>query len=205
MATSAPVPIAVQIAEAYDNTGISDDNAPPTTANFDDVGNSFSEQALTAAGLGPGATVQRGGVPFTWPSVPAGTPDNVVAQGQTIAVSGSGATLGVLGASASGSNTGSGTVHYVDGSASTFEITLPDYFNPSSGAQVAASMTYCNDSNPATNGGKPGRRDQQVGIYYAVAPIAPGKAVRAVTLPAGGSIPSSGRIIGMHVFAIAVG
>ncbi|MFZ0217866.1 MAG: NEW3 domain-containing protein, partial [Candidatus Dormiibacterota bacterium] len=206
LTTSSVLPVVIPLSAAYDNAGISDDAAPPTTANFDGVGNSFSEEALTAAGFAPGGTVKVGGLSFTWPAVAAGSADNVVAQGQTISIAGSGTNLGFLGASASGSNTGSGTVHYTDGTTSTFPLALADYFNPAaSGADVAASMTYCNDSNPATNGGTAGRREQSVGIYFAGAPITAGKPVRAVTLPTGGTIPASGRISGMHVFAIAVG
>ena len=52
------------------------------------------------------------GITFTWPDVLAGEPDNVVAMGQTVLVSGSGTTLGFLGAStspASGTATSTGT------------------------------------------------------------------------------------------------
>lgn len=44
------------VAGAFNNTGISDDS-DFTAADFDGVGNSYSAQALTAAGLGPGAAV----------------------------------------------------------------------------------------------------------------------------------------------------
>lgn len=44
-------------------------------------------------GITPGATITKGGVAFTWPNVPAGTPDNVAMQGKSISVTGSGSTL----------------------------------------------------------------------------------------------------------------
>ena len=73
---------------AYDTNAISDDG-DIAAANFDGNGNSYSEQALTAAGLAPGATVTVDGTTLQWPSVPAGTPDSVLADGQTISLAGS--------------------------------------------------------------------------------------------------------------------
>jgi beta-galactosidase len=194
------------LVDAFNNIGISDDS-DVFAANFDGVGNSFSAQTLVAAGLGPGATVVHGGITFTWPDVQPGRPDNVVAQGQTILLSGSGTTLGVLGAASPTNLEGAGTVYYTDGTKSRFSIALDNYFNPPVGDDVIATLPYCNDSNPATagNGGKPGRRKHTVSVFYASAPLKAGKTVQAVTLPAGGTIPASGRITGMHVFALAIG
>lgn len=42
-------------------------------------------------------------------------------------------------------------------------------------------------------------------VFYTSVPITAGKTVAAVTLPAGGSIPASGRITGIHVFALGIG
>ena len=111
------------MAGAFNNTGISADT-DVTAADFDGTGTSYSEQALTSAGLGPGAVITHDGLTFTWPDVPAGQPDNVVAAGQTILLSGSGTPLGFLGAAGSGGQHGSGTVYYTDGSTSTFQLTL---------------------------------------------------------------------------------
>ena len=194
------------LAGAFNNTGISDD-PDFTAADFDGDGNSYSAQALTAAGLGPGAAVTHDGITFTWPDVPPGQPDNVVAQGQTILLSGSGTTLGFLGAGSPGDESGTGTVTYTDGSASNFTITLDNYFNtPDTGNGVIATLPYINDSNPATAGGTVGKRSQTVYVFYTSAAITPGKTVQAVTLPAGGTIPAGGgRISGIHIFALGVG
>ena len=83
------------LAGAFNNTGISAD-ADVTAADFDGTGTSYSEQALTSVGFGPGAVITHDRLTFTWPDVPAGQPDNVVAAGQTILLSGSGTTLGFL-------------------------------------------------------------------------------------------------------------
>ncbi|MBO0745488.1 MAG: hypothetical protein J2P43_10735, partial [Candidatus Dormibacteraeota bacterium] len=190
---------------AFNNVGISDDS-DVAAANLDGVGNSYSEQALTAAGLGPGATVHQGGMTLVWPNVAAAQPDNVVAEGQTVLLSGSGGTLGFLGAGSPSDEGGSGTVYYTDGSTGTFTVTLDNYFNPADTANdvAIATMPYVNDSNPATNGGAP-QRAHTVYVFFTGVAIDPTRTVQAVTLPAGGVTPPSGRITGMHVFALAVG
>jgi beta-galactosidase len=191
---------------AYNNTGISDDS-DVTSADLDGAGNSYSAQALAAAGLAPGATVTHDGITFGWPVVPPGQPDNVVAQGQTVLVSGSGTTLGFLGSGSPADASGSGTVYYTDGSTSSFTITLGNYFNtPDTGNDIIATLPYLNDSNPATADGTAGKRNQTVYVFYAAAAITAGKTVQAVTLPSGGIIPvGGGRINGMHIFALGIG
>jgi beta-galactosidase len=186
------------LAAAFNNTGISDDS-DVGEADLDGAGNSYSAQALAAAGLAPGATLTHEGITFTWPAVQPGQPDNVVAQGQTILLSGSGTTLGVIGAGAPSGASGSGTVYYTDGTTSGFSITLDNYFDAAAGSDVVATMPYLNDSNPATagDGGQPGQRAQTVYVFYSSAPLAAGKTVQAITLPAGGR--------GMHVFALGIG
>jgi beta-galactosidase len=193
-------------ADAFNNKGISDDS-DISAANFDGVGNSYSAQTLAAAGLAPGATVIHDEITFTWPDVQPGQPDNIVAQGQTILLSGSGTTLGVLGAGSPSNVSGSGTVYYTDGTTSSFSITLDNYFNAPVGNDAIATLPYVNDTNPATagNGGKPGQRKHTVYIFYTSAPLRAGKTVQAITLPKGGNIPASGRISGMHIFALAIG
>jgi beta-galactosidase len=194
------------LAAAFNNTGISDDS-DISAADFDGAGNSYSAQALAAAGLAPGAVITHDGITYTWPDVPAGQPDNVVAQGQTILLSGSGTTLGFLGAGSPGDESGSGTVFYTDGSTSSFTITLDNYFDaPDTGNDVIATLPYINDTNPATAGGTAGKRNQTVYVFCTSAPITPGKTVQAVALPAGGTIPAGGgRISGMHIFALGIG
>lgn len=84
------------LAAAYTNTGITDDSAPAAGASASS-GKTYSAQALAAAGL-KGGPVSYGGTSFSWPST-TGQPDNVEANGQLVAVSGSGSALSFLGAS----------------------------------------------------------------------------------------------------------
>src|SRR5207302_285532 len=95
----------------YDSTGTSPDNNQ-SCANYDGVGYSYSADALSAAGFAPGATVHADGLTFTWTSGKPCSPDNILAAGQTMLVSGpAGAnTLGLLESSTDGGTQGTITV-----------------------------------------------------------------------------------------------
>lgn len=194
------------LATAFNNAGISDDS-DVTTADFDGVGNSYSAEALAAAaGLTPGASFTYNDITFSWPNTTPGQPDNAVAQGQVVLMSGSGTKLAMLGAGSPSNEGGTGTVYYSDGTTSSYTITLDNYFNPPGpGNDAVATMPYLNDSNPASNGGVAGQRAHTVYIFYAEVAIEAGKTIQAVSLPPGGVLPASGRITGMHVFAIGTG
>lgn len=195
------------LAASFDNIGITDDS-DVTPGEFDGVGNSFSAEALAAGGIVPGGTFTAGGLTFTWPDLPPATDDNTVTAGQTIAVSGSGTELGIVGATSTGPLSGTGTIHYTDGTTSTFTLSLGNYFGSTGGPGnvVVLTMPYVNDSNPASNGGSV-QRKQTVSIYEQSVPITAGKTVQAVTLPDqdSGGTGSTGRVSAQHVFAITVG
>ncbi len=189
------------LAAAYDNVGITSDS-DPTAGNFDDAGNSYSAQALaggTPHALSPGSPVTVDGVSLTWPNVPPGQPDNVVAGGQTLAVSGSGATLGLLGASAQGTATGTGEITYADGSTQSFMLSFAawDSSTPAPGTSVVTSTHRWNTSTGSNGSGKVRN------VYFASIPVQPGKTVAFVTLP---QISNGvGAVTAMHIFAIAIG
>jgi beta-glucosidase len=200
---------------AYGNAGISDD-ADPQAGNLDGAGRSYSAQALAAAGLARGAAITHGGVTFTWPDVPPGTPDNVVAGGQVITLSGSapsgvGSTLGILGAGNNGAASGTVTVIFTDGSTQSSGLVLADWWaNPAmqgegrarapgeagGGSSLLATLPYINTSR--------GRQNRDVGVYFAALPLPPGKTVAYVTLPDVSAGVTPGRNA-MHIFAMAIG
>ncbi len=180
-----------------DNVGISDDS-DPATGNLDGDGSSFSAQALAAALLTPGAAVSHDGVTFTWPDVAPGGADNVVADGQTIGLPGAGQTLGILGASDYGTATGTGTIRYADGSTQPFTVSFPDWWSNASppNGDILTTLPYLNTAD--------GKDEQADSIYYVGVPLAPGKAVRSITLPKVSRTAVEGSPA-MHIFALSIG
>jgi beta-glucosidase len=178
------------VAAAYNDAGLAP-SASPLDGNYDGGGYSYDSDALPAAGLSPGAPVTAQGVTFTWPSAPAGSFDNVRASGQTVALSGSGASLGFLGAGGFGTQSGTVTVNYTDGTSSTATLSFADWYADSavSGGAVVATVPW-NDAPGSTLGA------HQVSVYSAVVPLEAGKTVASVTLPEN---------FEMHIFAMAVG
>jgi beta-glucosidase len=190
---SVPYP---SLAAAFDNPGISDDTHP-TAGNLDGGGYSYSAQALAGAGLTPGAPVTHDGLTFTWPDAAPGSPDNVVAGGQTVGVTGSGTTLGFLGTGDYGTTSGQGTITYTDGSTQSFTLSFADWWaNAATGGDILASVPYINTAA--------GKLAQKVSVYYAPVPLAPGKTVRYVTLPDVAQAAVQGSAT-MHIFAMAIG
>jgi beta-glucosidase len=184
---------------AYNNTGISD-NSDEAAANYDGDGDSYSAQALadaTPTALTPGQQVTIGGTTFTWPSAASGTPDNVVAAGQTVALSGSGTDLGFLGASQNGTSSGTVTVYYTDGTSQSFALNMADWYanSPVYGDQILTTTSSWNYQSNSI-GAHP------VSLYFGSVPLEAGKQVAAVTLPteSGGAGTTA-----MHIFAMATG
>jgi hypothetical protein len=193
---------ASSLASTFNNTGVTDDTNPnpsPGFDGFDGIGTTYSAQGLAAGGLTPGASVQAGGLSFTWPNVPSAQPDNTMAEGQTIAVSGSGSSLGFLTAANNSPESGTGTIYYTDGSTQTFTLNSGNFWYPSgqngnpSNTQVAA-VNYANYPT--------GSSGHTVYIFEQSVPLAAGKTVEAVTLPSLGSV--SGYNPALHIFAMTV-
>jgi hypothetical protein len=188
------------LAAAYDNVGISD-NSNPATADFDGTGDSFSAQALAAGTPTPltaGGQATFGGTTFTWPSA-VGTPDDVIADGQTIDLSGSGTDLGFLGSGAFGAASGTGTITYTDGTTQQYSIVMADWYNNAAvaGDEVATTTTSWNFTSTT-------QVTHPVSIYFASVPLAAGKTVASVTLPTV-SATVGDNVNAMHIFAMAIG
>jgi beta-glucosidase len=187
------------LTDAYNNTGISD-NSNEAAANYDGSGDSYSAQALATATpttLTPGQQVTVGGTTFTWPSAASGTPDNVVAAGQTVSLSGSGTDLGFIGASQNGTASGTVTVNYTDGTSKSYNLNMADWYanSPAVGDQL---LTTTSSWNYQTNsiGAHP------VSLYFGSVPLESGKTVASVTLP---TLQSGSGTTAMHIFAMATG
>jgi beta-galactosidase GanA len=194
---------ASSLAATFNNTGVTDDsNTSPSSGfiGFDGEGTSFSAQGLAADGITPGATVSAGGQSFTWPTAASGQPDNTMAEGQTIAVSGSGSSLGFLASANNSAESGTGTIYYTDGSTQTFTLNIGNFWyasgqngNPSN-TQVAA-VNYANYPT--------GSSGHTVYLFEQNVPLESGKTIEAVTLPSLGS--AAGYNPALHVFGLAVG
>jgi beta-glucosidase len=188
------------LAAAYNNVGITD-NSDPAPGNFDGTGDSFSAQALAAGTPTPltaGGQATFGGTTFTWPSA-VGSPDDVVADGQTIDLTGSGTDLGFLGAAGFGEASGTGTITYTDGTTQQFSIAMADWYNnaPVAGDQIATTTTSWNFTSST-------QVTHPVSIYFASVPLQAGKTVASVTLPTVSAGVGNG-INAMHIFAMAIG
>ena len=203
-------PAQLHVAEPYPNlaaaarsTAISDDS-DPIAADFDGAGDSYSAQALAAAGLSPGATITVPGGSAQWPTASPGTPDSVLADGQTISLPAAGGehALVLVGASSNASLRSPGTIEYAGGATQRFSLALDNWSLPPAdrGDQVVATMPYVNGFAP--NGATaPGQRRRTVRVFATTIALNPRRTVTAVTLPRDGD-----SLVGaaMHVFALGV-
>ncbi|WP_291413959.1 glycoside hydrolase family 3 C-terminal domain-containing protein [Actinophytocola sp.] len=183
---------------AFNNNGITS-TANPGVGDISGSGITYNEDALADVGLTPGGTFTSDGITYTWPDVPADQLDNVAAAGQTVPVSGSGTKLGFVGSSTYGSGTGTGTVHFTDGSTQEFTLTLSDYYNPEpiAGNTVVANAAYRNGPNGINN--------HTATVFSAYVELTPGKTAAYVTLPDINSGNVATNVVTMHIFAVAVG
>jgi beta-glucosidase len=120
--------------------------------------------------------------------------------GQTIAVGGSGSTLGFLTAANNAAESGTGTIYYTDGTSQSFTLSAGNFWYPPAqngnppSTQVAA-VNYANyPSGPTTH---------TVYVFEQNVPLAAGQTVAAVTLPSLGNV--AGYNAALHVFALAIG
>jgi hypothetical protein len=181
-----------------DSAGISDDGHPDG-ADFDEVGFSYSREALAAAGLTSGATIMHNGVAYTWPT--AASNDNYRAAGQTIAVPArpGSSRLGVLGAAdgSFGGSFGTATIRYDDGMSQQVTLGFSDWTLAGGTESVNGANTMV-ARTPYRNSARFGRSNTATYIFAVTFDLPPGRVVQAVTLPTG--VP--GRL---HVFAFGTG
>lgn len=177
----------------FDNRGVSDDTRPGA-ADFDGRGDSFSAQELRAAGWTPGRTIAVDGAPLRWPATAPGRPDNVLADGQAVRLTGRGEALTFLVAGGSRAETrdgaaGTGLVRYRDGSRSTYRLRAPDW---RTGPLPTKLLGLPHRNTPD------GRRAGTIRLYAVTVPVERGREVSSVVLP------RAGREAGLHVFSLAL-
>jgi hypothetical protein len=176
------------VMSAYNDGGLAT-AANAGDGNFDGAGHSYNSTALAAKGLRPGAQVSVQGARFTWPSSGPGRLDNIRTQGQTVAVKGAGRVLGFLGAATLGTQRGTITIHYADGSSQSAVLSFADWRagRAADGGTIVATVPW----NQI-----PGAGQHEVSVYSATVPLKAGQTVVSVTLPVN---------IDLHVFAVAEG
>jgi beta-galactosidase GanA len=191
------------LAATFNNTAVTDNSDTDPSSSFigfDGIGTSWSAEGLAADGITPGSAVSSSGLSFTWPNVAVATPDNTMAEGQTIAISGSGSSLGFLASANNSPESGTGTIYYTDGTTQSFTLDVGNFWyasgdngNPPN-TQVAA-VNYANyPTGPTTH---------TIYLFEQSVPLAAGKTVEAVQLPSLGNV--AGYNAALHIFAMSVG
>jgi hypothetical protein len=179
---------------SFDNVGITADSATDL-GNFDGSRSTYSENALTAAGASPGATINALGAAFTFPNAAPGQPDNTVCHGQYLAIGKSAPHLGFLLAGTDGPLIGTGTVYYTDGTNAPFTLSTPDWAQPPAPANGVVAITTSYRNIP-----KIGAKSQNSDIFATVVSTDRTKIISYIQLPNqpafGPGVPS------IHVFAI---
>jgi hypothetical protein len=163
----------VNLSSLFNQVGLtSDDNTD--LGSLDGLGYSYSIEALG------GAAVAWAGTTFNLGS--AGKNNVVAANNQTVVLpAGTYTALQLLAASVFGPQRGVFTVHYSDGTSSTFTQSFSDWaFNTSQpGESVVESMDYRNSNQRGGNG----RDTRSLFVYGYSFALNPGKQVVSVTLP----------------------
>ncbi|WP_069463255.1 GH92 family glycosyl hydrolase [Actinacidiphila rubida] len=171
--------------QLFDTVGTSPD-ADRSVGNLDGGHNSLSRDALAAAGLTPGATVNVGGAALTWPASTAGQPDDVVAAGQAIrpAAPGSADTLAFLATAGSGGPvTATGQIVYTDGTVQPYTLHVSDWTMHHdqdqllAGETVAAKTAYRNLAS--------GPQQTSTYVFGVTVPVDASRTVASVVLPSG--------------------
>lgn len=191
-----------RVEDAFNNVGVSSD-LNPNTGGFSTSGRSYSGQGLEKAGLVPGQAVNVLGADFVWHPRPYGWVDNVKAAGQTVALSGQGSKLVLLGAGAFKVREGVFTVTYTDGTSQEASVRFGDQWDaiaPEGGVVVARAdyhnLTQSSYKNPATGQ----TRESGVSVFGYAVPLDPAKSVASVTFPQGSPLANAG----FHVFDLKI-
>lgn len=161
--------------------------------NFDGGGASFSADQLKTAtvpagGVTPGSTIAvDAGLPtevnYTWPDAGADTPNAVALNGQTIALSGKGTDLAVLGSAAAGAGVSPElTITYADGTVQKQSPYFPNWLpqGDTQGAKVAIKSMGRNSQAQTDN---PEYTTTGYQVYSGTVRLLPNKELASVQLP----------------------
>ncbi len=183
------------LAGAFNNISVTTANGSfvDKLGNFDGGGATFSADQLKTApvpagGVSPGSTVTvDAGLPtevnYTWPAVGADKNNAVALNGQTVALTGKGTDLAVLGSSASGPGVSPEfTITYTDGTVQKQSLYYPNWLpqGDTKGAKVAIKSMGRNSTGQASN---PEYTSTGYQIYSGTLRLLPAKELASVQLP----------------------
>ncbi|WP_144875532.1 GH92 family glycosyl hydrolase [Microbacterium sp. 1.5R] len=179
-----------------------------TAANCDSQGHGYFRDKLAADGFVQGETLTVPGTTLTYdlPAVPAGAPDNITGEGQTVKFSlGTGATQIAFVGTATESNRDSDAVlHFTDGTTQTITISLGDWVGASGNPYKGNTVLTVSEGRLSGTAAESSVKNTAI---YATAPIALAldddgapKVVESLTMPKEAGSLNDGRV---HVFAIA--
>jgi predicted alpha-1,2-mannosidase len=180
------------LAPHLNNTGIGDEGAD--NADLDNLGWYLLRGALADAGIVQGRTYQVPGTDLSYQlaTVPAGEPDNVVADGQQVDLTGAltGATrFAFVGTATSGTQAGEVRVRLDDGGSFTSTIAFTDWC---SNDLVGGNVEIARTSHRGANAGTDGVRCAL--FATSPVPVPEGREVVGIDLPVNPNL---------HIFAIA--
>ncbi len=180
----------------FNNVAISD-VANPALANADGGGNSYSAEALQAAGVVPGTVLHIDGASLQWPDVAAGAPDNIAANGQTVPIQSiPGATaLVVLGATTDGPSSGTAVIHYTNGTSQNVALGFSDWTLNAGQSSLTPGETEAIVTGYRNTDGGPSTVTTYV--FARSLPIPAGESVESITLPTQQGAAE------IHLFALA--
>ncbi|WP_082369493.1 NPCBM/NEW2 domain-containing protein [Arthrobacter sp. ERGS1:01] len=183
------------LAGAFNNVAVTTpkgafDNA---IGNFDGGGASFNADALKnatvpAGGVTPGSKVTvDAGLPtevnYTWPAVGPDKNNAVALAGQTVAVTGQGTDLAVLGSAAAGAGVSPElTINYADGTSQKQSLYFPNWLIQGD-AQGTKTAIKSLGRNSKTNAANPEYTTSAYQVYSDTVRLIPGKQLASVTLP----------------------
>lgn len=191
---------------AFNNVCIGDLGV--TAANCDSQGHGYFRDKINADGFVQGQTLTVPGTTLTYdlPAIPAGAPDNITGEGQTVKVSfGSGAKqIAFIGTATESNRDSIATLHFTDGSTQQVTISLGDWVGASGNPYKSNTVLAVSEGRLSGTGAEGSVKNTAI---YATAPIdlavdedGVAKVVESLTMPKEAGSLNDGRV---HIFAIA--
>lgn len=179
-----------------------------TAANCDSQGHGYFRDKVNADGFVQGQTLTVPGTTLTYdlPAIPAGAPDNITGEGQTVKVSlGAGATqLSFIGTATESNRDSDAVLHFTDGSTQTVTISFGDWVGASGNPYKGNTVLTISEGRLSGTVAESSVKNTAI---YATAPITltldgggKPKVVESLTMPKEPGSLNDGRV---HVFAIA--